>query len=65
MGLYIEMNYEHELKLVFLKVAAGEMEPQAWAQWWKDYRSQLEKLLTRGDIGRIMPDLWEPNYAFC
>ena len=64
MGLYIEMNYEHELKLVFLKVAAGEMEPQAWAQWWKDYRSQLEKLLTRGDIGRIMPDLWEPNYAF-
>lgn len=57
------MNFEQELKQVFLKVAAGEMEPQAWAQWWKGHRSQLEKQLTRGDMGRMMPVQWEPRYA--
>lgn len=56
------MNFENEIKKVFLKVAAGEIEPEAWAQWWNDHRSQLEEILTRGDQLRIMPALWHPNY---
>ena len=56
------MNFDHELKQLFLKVALGEIEPTAWATWWNSHKSQLEKLLTRGDMRRIMPALWSPNY---
>lgn len=58
------MNFESEVKKVFLKATAGEIEPEAWAQWWNSHKSQLEKILTRGDMLRIMPALWHPNYYF-
>ena len=47
---------------MFLRVVAGETEPEEWEKWWKSNKAELEEVLTRGDWGRMMPALWSANY---
>lgn len=56
------MNFQDEMKKVFLRVMEGEVEPADWEKWWKGHESLLEKALNRGDIRRMMPDGWRPCY---
>ena len=56
------MNFQDEMKQIFLRVAAGEMEPEEWEAWWNSNRPKLEEVLNRGDRGRMMPALWDANY---
>ena len=52
------MNFQDEMKKVFLQVAAGVIEPAEWEQWWNRNKDKLEAVLTRGDQMRIMPAMW-------
>ena len=56
------MSFQDEMKRIFLRVAAGEMEPEEWETWWNSNKARLEEFLNRGDRGRMMPALWEANY---
>ncbi len=56
------MGFQDEMKQMFLRVAAGEIEPVEWEKWWNSNRLKLEETLNRGDRGRIMPALWSANY---
>ncbi len=56
------MGFQDEMKQVFLRVAAGEIEPEEWGKWWNGNKVKLEEILTRGDRGRMMPALWNANY---
>ena len=56
------MNFQDEMKQMFLRVAAGEVEPGEWKSWWSANRSKLEAALSRGDVGRMMPSMWSANY---
>ena len=56
------MGFQDEMKQMFLRIAAGEIEPVEWETWWNSNRLKLEETLTRGDRGRIMPALWSANY---
>lgn len=56
------MGFQDEMKQMFLRVAAGEIEPVEWEKWWNSNRVKLEETLNRGDRGRIMPALWSANY---
>ena len=56
------MGFQDEMKQMFLRIAAGDVEPEEWEQWWNSNRLKLEETLTRGDRGRIMPALWSANY---
>ena len=56
------MSFQDEMKQMFLRVAAGEVEPEEWGKWWNSNRSRLEENLTRGDLARIMPVLWSASY---
>ena len=49
------MGFQDEMKQVFLRVAAGEIEPEEWGKWWNGNKVKLEEILTRGDRGRMMP----------
>ncbi|MBD5551675.1 MAG: hypothetical protein HDQ96_10980 [Lachnospiraceae bacterium] len=56
------MNFQDEMKKKFLQVAAGNVEPAEWGKWWTDNKDQLEKMLNRGTIKRIMPTWWRASY---
>ena len=56
------MNFQDEMKQIFLRVAAGDVEPEEWETWWNSNRSKLEESLNRGDRGRMMPALWDASY---
>ena len=56
------MSFQDEMKRIFLRVAAGEMESEEWETWWNSNKARLEEFLNRGDRGRMMPALWEANY---
>lgn len=56
------MGFQDVMKQMFLRIAAGDVEPEEWEQWWNSNRLKLEETLTRGDRGRIMPALWSANY---
>ncbi len=56
------MSFQDEMKQIFLRVAAGKMEPEEWEVWWNSNRLKLEESLNRGDRGRMMPALWNANY---
>ena len=56
------MGFQDEMKQMFLRIAAGDVEPEEWETWWNSNRPKLEETLTRGDRGRIMPALWSANY---
>ncbi len=56
------MSFQDEMKQMFLRVAAGEVEPKEWETWWNGNRPKLEELLNRGDRGRLMPALWDAGY---
>ena len=56
------MNFQDEMKQIFLRVAAGEVEPKEWEAWWNSNRVKLEEVLNRGDRGRMMPALWNASY---
>ena len=56
------MSFQDEMRRMFLRVAAGEVEPEEWEKWWNSNRDMLEKNLTRGDQKRIMPALWSASY---
>ncbi len=56
------MNFQDEMKKVFLQVAAGVIEPAEWEQWWNRNKDKLEAVLTRGDQMRIMPAMWSTGY---
>ena len=56
------MGFPDEMKQMFLRVAAGEVEPKEWKAWWNSHRLKLEESLNRGDRGRMMPALWDANY---
>lgn len=56
------MSFQDEIKQIFLRVAAGEVEPKEWEAWWNSNRRKLEEVLNRGDRGRMMPALWDANY---
>lgn len=50
------------MKRVFLRVMAGEIEPKEWEIWWRSKQNKLEKILTKGDVGRLMSALWNADY---
>ena len=57
------MGFQDEMKQMFLRVAAGEIEPKEWEKWWNSNKARLEENLTCGDRGRMMmPALWSANY---
>ena len=56
------MSFQDEMKQIFLRVAAGEVEPEEWEAWWNSNKTKLEESLNRGDRGRMMPALWDANY---
>ncbi len=56
------MSFQDEMKQIFLRVAAGEVEPEEWEAWWNSNSLKLEESLNRGDRGRMMPALWDANY---
>ncbi len=56
------MGLQDEMKQMFLRVAAGEIEPKEWEKWWISNKARLEENLTCGDRGRMMPALWSANY---
>ena len=56
------MSFQDEMKQMFLRVAAGEVEPEEWGKWWNSNRNMLEKILKRGDQARIMPTFWSASY---
>ena len=56
------MSFQDEMKQMFLRVAAGEVEPEEWEKWWNSNRDMLEKNLTRGDRVRIMSGFWTATY---
>lgn len=56
------MNFQDEMKKMFLRVTDGGVEPAEWEQWWNEHKSQLEEALTRGDLNRIMPAFWSSSY---
>ena len=56
------MSFQDEMKQIFLRVTAGEVEPREWKTWWNSNRSKLKEALNRGDRGRMMPALWDANY---
>ena len=56
------MSFQDEMKQMFLRVAAGEVEPEEWAKWWNSNKFKLDEALNRGDRGRMMPALWSASY---
>lgn len=56
------MHFEKELKETFLKVAAGEIEPEAWAQWWNSHKAGLQNVMKPYTQTRIMPPEWSADY---
>ncbi len=42
------MGFQDEMKQMFLRVAAGEIEPVEWEKWWNSNRLKLEETLNRG-----------------
>ena len=58
----MKMSFQDEMKQIFLRVAAGEVEPEEWEAWWNSNKTKLEESLNRGDRGRMMPALWDANY---
>ena len=56
------MNFENEMKKVFLKVASGEIEPETWARWWNEHKAELENLLNPYMQTKIMPPKWDADY---
>lgn len=58
----IKMSFQDEMKKIFLQVAAGEVEPAEWEQWWSSHKDKLEEILNRGDRDRIMPASWSADY---
>ena len=56
------MGFQDGMKQMFLRVAAGEVEPKEWETWWNSNRLKLEEALNRGDRGQIMPAFWSANY---
>lgn len=55
-------SFQDEMKQMFLRVAAGEVEPAEWEKWWNAHKNKLEEVLTRGDCVRIMPAFWSAEY---
>ena len=51
------MSFQDEMKQMFLRVAAGEVEPEEWEKWWDVNGLRLEEFLNRGDRMRMMPAL--------
>ena len=56
------MGFQDEMKQMFLRIAAGDVEPEECETWWNSNRLKLEETLNRGDRGRIMPALWSAKY---
>ena len=44
------MSFQDEMKQMFLRVAAGEVETEEWEKWWNSNRDMLEKTL-RAETG--------------
>ena len=58
------MAFQDEMKQMFLRIAAGETEPKEWETWWNSNLFKLAEMLTPGDLRRMMPAYWRPNYAW-
>ena len=43
------MGFQDEMKQMFLRIAAGDVEPEEWETWWNSNRPKLEETLTRGE----------------
>lgn len=56
------MRFQDEMKQIFLRVAAGEVEPKEWEAWWNSNKARLEESLNRGDRERMMPASWTTSY---
>ena len=56
------MAFQDEMKQIFLRIAAGETEPKEWETWWNSNLFKLAEMLTPGDLRRMMPAYWRPNY---
>lgn len=61
-GTRDKMNVQNEMQNMFRRVAAGEVEPAEWEQWWNSHRDKLEEILNRGDRERIMPAAWNADH---
>ena len=47
------MSFQDEMKQIFLRVAAGEVEPKEWEVWWNSHSLKLKEAFNRGDRGRM------------
>lgn len=41
------MNFQDEMRKMFLRVAGGSVEPAEWERWRNHHESQLEEILER------------------
>ena len=41
----MRISFQDEMKQMFLRVAAGEVEPEEWGKWWNSNRDKLEENL--------------------
>ena len=60
----MKLSFQDEMKQMFLRIAAGETEPKEWETWWNSNLFKLAEMLTPGDLRRMMPAYWRPNYAW-
>ena len=42
----IRMSFQDEMKQIFLRVAAGEVEPKEWEAWWNNRSNALSVWVT-------------------
>lgn len=38
----IKMNFQDEMRQMFLRVVAGDVEPEEWEKWWNSHKMKLE-----------------------
>lgn len=46
------MGLQDEMKQMFLRVAAGEIEPKEWEKWWNSNKDGPEEAMEAGSNSR-------------
>ncbi len=41
------MSFQDEMKQMFLRVTAGDVEPGEWEKWWNSNKVKLEEILIK------------------
>jgi len=49
------MIQDTEFQFILKQLAEGELEPQAWLDWWREYGGQVKSLVKSGQWTRLKP----------